>query len=66
LATPLKVLLTQFGPQHFIQVRRSVIVAQRHIAAAVRGDLGQMHLRLRGRSATLAVARQFQALFKGQ
>ena len=66
IRTPLKELLAQLDPALFWQVHRSVIVAQRHIAAAVRVDEGQMHLTLRGRPETLPVSRHFQALFKGQ
>jgi DNA-binding LytR/AlgR family response regulator len=66
IRTPLKELLAQLDPAQFIQVHRSVLVAQRHIAAAVRVDEGQMHLTLRGRSETLPVSRHFQGLFKGQ
>jgi len=66
LRTPLKELLTQLDEQLFWQVHRSVIVNHRHIAAAVRVDEGNMHLRLRDRSETLPVSRHFQSLFKGQ
>ena len=66
IRTPLKELLTQLDEQIFWQVHRSVIVNQRHIAAAVRVDEGQMHITLRGRPETLPVSRHFQALFKGQ
>ena len=66
IRTPLKELLAQLDPALFWQVHRSIIVAQRHIAAAVRVDEGQMHLSLRGRPETLPVSRHFQALFKGQ
>lgn len=66
IRTPLKELLAQLDEQQFWQVHRSVIVAQRHIAAAVRIDEGQMQLTLRGRSERLPVSRHFQGLFKGQ
>jgi DNA-binding LytR/AlgR family response regulator len=66
IRTPLKELLAQLEPQHFWQVHRSVIVAQHHIAAAVRVDEGNMHLTLRGRAEKLPVSRHFQALFKAQ
>ena len=66
IRTPLKELLAQLDEQRFWQVHRSLIVNQRHIAAAVRVDEGNMHLTLRGRSETLAVSRPFQGLFKGQ
>lgn len=66
LRTPLKDLLPGLDEQQFWQVHRSVIVNHRHIAAAVRGDDGNMHLILRNRSEKLPVSRHFQGLFKGQ
>lgn len=66
IRTPLKELLAQLDERDFLQVHRSVIVARRHIASAVRIDEGQMHLTLRGRRETLPVSRPFQGLFKGQ
>ncbi len=66
IRTPLKELLAQLDERAFVQVHRSVIVARRHIASAVRVDEGQMHLTLRGRPETLPVSRPFQGLFKGQ
>lgn len=66
IRTPLKELLTQLDGQRFWQVHRSVIVNHRHVASAVRGDDGNMHLVLRGRPQRLPVSRHFQGLFKGQ
>ena len=66
IRTPLKELLAQLDAQQFLQVHRSVIVSQRHIASAVRVDEGSMHITLRGRSERLPVSRHFQGLFKGQ
>ena len=66
IRTPLKELLAQLDEQQFWQVHRSVIVAHRHIASAVRVDEGHMHLTLRGRPERLPVSRHFQGLFKGQ
>jgi DNA-binding LytR/AlgR family response regulator len=66
IRTPLKELLAQLDEREFLQVHRSVIVARRHVAAAVRIDEGHMHLTLRGRPETLPVSRPFQGLFKGQ
>jgi DNA-binding LytR/AlgR family response regulator len=66
IRTPLKELLAQLDERSFVQVHRSVIVARRHIASAVRVDEGHMHLTLRGRAETLPVSRPFQGLFKGQ
>jgi DNA-binding LytR/AlgR family response regulator len=66
IRTPLKELLAQLDERAFLQVHRSVIVARRHVASAVRIDEGHMHLTLRGRTQTLPVSRPFQGLFKGQ
>jgi len=66
IRTPLKELLAQLDEREFLQVHRSVIVARRHVLAAVRVDEGHMHLTLRGRPETLPVSRPFQGLFKGQ
>jgi DNA-binding LytR/AlgR family response regulator len=66
LRTPLKDLLVQLDPAQFTQVHRSVMVAQRVIASAVRDDEGGMQLRLRGSPDLLPVSRPFQHLFKGQ
>jgi DNA-binding LytR/AlgR family response regulator len=66
IRTPLKELLAQLDEAVFWQVHRSTIVNHRHIAAAVRGEEGQMHLLLRGRPEKLTVSRHFQGLFKGQ
>ena len=66
IRTPLKELLVQLDAQQFWQVHRSVIVAHRHIEAAVRVDENILQLRLRGRSERLPVSRHFQGLFRGQ
>jgi DNA-binding LytR/AlgR family response regulator len=66
IRTPLKELLAQLDPARFWQIHRSVIVAQRHIASAIRIDEGNMVLQLRGRPEKLPVSRHFQSLFRGQ
>ena len=66
IRTPLKELLAQLDPARFWQVHRSVIVAHRHVASALRIDEGNMVLTLRGRTEKLPVSRHFQGLFKGQ
>ena len=63
---PLKELLAQLDETRFWQVHRSVIVNHRRIATAVRGDEGQMHVTLHGRTERRPVSRQFQGLFRGQ
>ena len=66
IRTPLKELLAQLDPTRFWQVHRSVIVAHRHVASALRIDEGNMVLTLRGRTERLPVSRHFQGQFKGQ
>ncbi len=66
IRTPLRELLTQFDPDQFWQIHRSVLVNSRCIAKAIRIDEGTMVVTLRGRDEKLPVSRQFQALFKGQ
>ena len=66
IRTPLRELLTQFDPEQFWQIHRSVLVNSRCIAKAIRVDEGNMVVTLRGRDERLPVSRQFQALFKGQ
>lgn len=66
IRTPLKELLAQLDPTRFWQVHRSVIVAHRHVASALRIDDGNMVLTLRGRAERLPVSRPFQGQFKGQ
>ncbi|HEY1129886.1 MAG TPA: LytTR family DNA-binding domain-containing protein [Roseateles sp.] len=66
IRTPLRELLTQFDPDQFWQIHRSVLVNSRFIARAIRVDEGTMVVTLRGRDEKLPVSRQFQALFKGQ
>ncbi|MFG6414241.1 LytR/AlgR family response regulator transcription factor [Roseateles sp. DC23W] len=66
IRTPLRELLTQFDPDQFWQIHRSVLVNSRCISRAVRVDEGTMVVTLRGRDEKLPVSRQFQGLFKGQ
>lgn len=66
IRTPLKELLARLSPTRFWQVHRSIIVAQRAVASAVRHDDGSMVVTLRGRPERLPVSRHFQGLFRGQ
>jgi DNA-binding LytR/AlgR family response regulator len=66
IRTPLKELLARLSPTRFWQVHRSIIVAQRAVASAVRQDDGGMFVTLRGRPERLPVSRHFQGLFRGQ
>lgn len=64
--TPLKELLAQLDPATFWQVSRQLVVNQRQVASALRGDDGTMTLTLRDRREVLPVARHFQRLFEGR
>ncbi len=66
IRTPLKELLARLPVARFWQVHRSIIVAQRAIASALRQDDGSMVVTLRGRPERLPVSRHFQSLFRGQ
>lgn len=63
IRVPLKELLARLDPKRFWQIHRSVIVAARCIAGAVRIDEGQMVVTLRDRGERLPVSRPFQGLF---
>jgi hypothetical protein len=65
IRTPLKELLAQLDERDFWQVHRSVIVARRHVAAAVRMDEGVMHLTLRGRDDRAARVAAFPGPVQG-
>lgn len=64
LRTALKDLLPQLDPQVFWQVHRGTVVRATAIDTVSRDDAGRMHLRLRGRSETLAVSRLYAPRFK--
>ena len=64
LRTALKDLLPQLDPQVFWQVHRSTVVRATAIDTVSRDEAGRMHLRLRGRSETLAVSRLYAPRFK--
>jgi DNA-binding LytR/AlgR family response regulator len=66
LRTPLKELLAVLDPAQFTQIHRSVIVATRAMATAVRDDDGSMRLKLRSSPDLLPISRPFHGLFKGQ
>ena len=64
LRTALKDLLPQLDPQVFWQVHRGTVVRATAIDTVSRDEAGRMHLRLRGRSETLAVSRLYAPRFK--
>jgi DNA-binding LytR/AlgR family response regulator len=64
IRTPLKDLVAQLDPAHFVQVHRSVVVALRAISQVVRGENETAHVHLKGRAEVLPVSRTFLHHFK--
>jgi DNA-binding LytR/AlgR family response regulator len=60
----LRELLTQLDPEHFWQVHRGTVVNVAHVLSAVHLSLGRLGLKMRGRTETLPVARQYAHLFR--
>ncbi|MCO5398976.1 LytR/AlgR family response regulator transcription factor [Ralstonia soli] len=60
----LRELLLQLDPEHFWQVHRGTVVNVAHVASAVHLSLGRVGLKMRGRTETLPVARQYAHLFR--
>lgn len=64
IRTSLRDLLTQLDPEHFWQVHRGTVVNVAHVSSAVHLSLGRLGLKIRGRSETLPVARQYAHMFR--
>ncbi|AQW28747.1 LytR/AlgR family response regulator transcription factor [Ralstonia syzygii subsp. celebesensis] len=64
IRTSLRELLAQLDPQHFWQVHRGTVVNVAHVSSAVHLSLGRLALKMRGRTETLPVARQYAHLFR--
>lgn len=64
IRTPLKELMVQLDPMHFVQVHRAVVVNQRAISHVIRGDNETATIHLRGRDEVLPVSRNYLHLFK--
>lgn len=64
IRTSLRELMTQLDPEHFWQVHRGTVVNVAHVASAVHLSLGRLGLKMRGRTETLPVARQYAHLFR--
>ncbi len=64
IRTPLRDLMTQLDPEHFIQVHRSVVVNRRAISHVSRGDNETASIHLRGRTEVLPVSRSYLHLFR--
>ena len=64
IRTPLKELLTQLDPAHFVQVHRSVVVNLRAVSHVTRNENETADIHLKGRSDVLPVSRSYLHLFK--
>jgi len=64
IRTSLKELIPQLDGNQFWQIHRGTVVNVNCVESAVRDESGKLSLRLRGRSASLAVSRVFAHLFR--
>jgi DNA-binding LytR/AlgR family response regulator len=64
IRTSLKELIPQLDSNQFWQIHRGTVVNVNCIESAIRDESGKLSLRLRGRSASLAVSRVFAHLFR--
>ena len=64
IRTPIKELLGQLDPAHFVQVHRSVVVNLRSVAHVVRGDNETGSIHLKGREDVLPVSRTHLHVFR--
>jgi DNA-binding LytR/AlgR family response regulator len=64
IRTPLKELLAQLDPEHFVQIHRSAVVNLRAISHVTRGENETAQIHLKSRSEVLSVSRSYLHLFK--
>ena len=64
IRTPLKELVDQLDPAHFVQVHRSVVVNRRAISHLTRGANETANIHLKGRDEVLPVSRSYLHLFR--
>jgi DNA-binding LytR/AlgR family response regulator len=64
IRTPLKELVTQLDPAHFVQVHRAVVVNLRSISHVTRGENETADIHLKGRPEVLPVSRSYLHLFR--
>ncbi|HEX8170965.1 MAG TPA: LytTR family DNA-binding domain-containing protein [Thermoanaerobaculia bacterium] len=62
--TPVKELLEQLDPDHFVQVHRSVVVNLRSISHVRRHDNETAEIHLKGRAEVLPVSRNYMHIFR--
>jgi DNA-binding LytR/AlgR family response regulator len=64
IRTPLKELIDQLDPEHFLQVHRSVVVNRRAISHVTRGENETATIHLKDRDDVLPVSRSYAHLFR--
>lgn len=64
IRTPLKELLAQLDPEHFVQIHRSAVVNLNAISHVTRGENETAQIHLKSRSEVLAVSRSYLHLFR--
>jgi DNA-binding LytR/AlgR family response regulator len=64
IRTPLKDLVVQLDPTHFVQVHRGVVVNLRAISHVTRGENETAQIQLKGRSEVLPVSRSYLHHFR--
>jgi DNA-binding LytR/AlgR family response regulator len=64
IRTPIAELAAQLDPQQFVQVHRSTIINQAHLAGTRRDEASRLFLRIKGHSHELPVSRAYVHLFK--
>ena len=64
IRTPLKELVDQLDPAHFVQVHRSVVVNKRAISHVTRGENETASIHLKARPDVLPVSRSYLHLFR--
>ncbi len=64
IRTPLKELVGQLDPAHFVQVHRGVVVNLRAISHVARGEHETAQIHLKGRGEVLPVSRNYLHLFR--
>jgi DNA-binding LytR/AlgR family response regulator len=64
IRTPIAELAAQLDPQQFVQVHRSTIINQAHLAGTRRDEASRLFLRIKGHAHELPVSRAYVHLFK--
>ena len=64
IRTPLKDLMPQLDPEHFVQVHRSVVVNRRSISHVTRGENETANVHLKDRADVLPVSRTYLHIFR--